>query len=136
MYEEGDVLPEVRKAITQGQVELYAKASGDYNPVHLDEEFAAGSQFGGRIAHGMMIAASISEMLTAAFGRDWPASGRLKIRFRSAVYPGETITTYGTVKSVKSKDGVSEVSCSVGVRKGDGEDAITGTAEVVIRTNG
>ena len=39
-------LPTVRRTITQDQIERYAKASGDYNPIHIDEEFAATSQFG------------------------------------------------------------------------------------------
>ena len=129
---QGDALPTIEKRISQEQVERYAKASGDYNPIHIDHEFAAGSQFGRTIAHGMMIAASISEMMTTAFKEDWLRGGRLKIRFRAPVYPGETITTFGQVKGIRERNGNIETVCSVGVRKQDGEVTITGDATVTV----
>ena len=128
----GDTLPIVEKLITQEQIEKYAKASGDFNPVHVDRDFAARSQFGGTIAHGMMIAAAISEMMTGAFGKDWMDGGRMKLRFREPVYPGDTITGLGHVKRVKENNAATEVTCDVAVRKQSGEDAITGEAAVLI----
>ncbi len=126
----GDSLPTIEKVVTQDQIEKYARASGDFNPIHVDREFAATTQFGGTIAHGMMVAATISEMMAAAFGRDWPESGGMKIRFRSPVKPGQRIRTQGSVRRVDTKDGVRRVSCSVSVVKDDGETAIAGQAEV------
>ena len=67
---EGDTLPAIEKSVTQEQVESYAKAAGDFNPIHLDQEFAANTDFGGRIAHGMMIIAFISEMMTCSMKID------------------------------------------------------------------
>ena len=58
--ENGDPIIEVIKEITSEQVLLYAEASGDFNPIHVNKEFAENSQFGRNIAHGMMIAATIS----------------------------------------------------------------------------
>ena len=127
---EGDSLGSVKKQITQDTISEYAVASGDMNPIHVDQEFAARSQFGGTIAHGMMIAASVSEMMSAEFGMDWLESGRLKLRFRAPVYPGSGITAYGQVKRVRDTDGGSEIVCSVGVRGESGEDAVTGEATV------
>jgi 3-hydroxybutyryl-CoA dehydratase len=123
-------LPTVRRTITQEQLVRYAEASGDHNPIHIDEEFAATSQFGGRIAHGMLIAASISEMMTAAFKIDWLNGGTMKLRFRAPVFPGESIETTGVVKSTREVGGRREVTCTVEVRKEDGEAAITGQAVV------
>lgn len=131
-YKEGDDLPAVEKAVTQERVERYARASGDFNPVHVDREFAASSQFGGTIAHGMMIAASISEMMTMAFEEHWLRGGQLKIRFRAPVFPGETVTAHGRVKTVQDVDGALKVVCSVGVRKDSGESAITGDATLIL----
>ena len=128
--QEGDSLPTVEKLITQEQIERYASASGDFNPIHLDHEFAASSQFGGTIAHGMMVAASVSDMMTLAFGQDWYSGGRLKIRFRAPVYPGDTVTSFGRVRSVRMRDHAKETTCSVGVRRQNGESAITGDAVV------
>ena len=123
-------LPTVRRTITQEQIVRYAEASGDHNPIHINEEFAAASQFGGRIAHGMLIAASISEIMTAAFKIDWLNGGTMKLRFRAPVFPGESIETTGVVKSTREVGGRREVTCTVEVRKGDGEAAITGQAVV------
>ena len=131
----GYSLPTVEKVITQDQIEKYARASGDFNPIHLDHEFAESTQFGGTIAHGMMVAATISEMMAAAFGRDWPESGGMKIRFRSPVKPGQRIRTRGSVRRVDAKDGVRRISCSVSVVKDDGETAIAGQAEVRVSEN-
>ena len=55
------------KTINKTDIEKYASAAGDFNPIHLDESFAKTTQFGKCIAHGMMFAASISEALTAQF---------------------------------------------------------------------
>ena len=134
---QGDALPTIEKKITQAQIERYADAAGDHNPIHLDAEFAAGTDFGGStldgtIAHGMMILASISEMLTVAFTEDWLKNGRLKVRFRAPVYPGETITAYGSVKKVNEINGQNELNCGVGVRKSNGDIAISGEATVRI----
>lgn len=125
----GDALPAVEKHVTQAQIDKYAQASGDFNPIHVDREFAAASQFGSTIAHGMMVAAAVSESLTAAFGRDWLENGRLKLRFRAPVLSDDRITASGQVKSVRA----GLVTCSVAVRKQDGEDAITGEATVTVQ---
>ena len=129
---EGDTLPTVEKTSNQDDVNRYADAAGDHNPIHVDSNFAAGSQFGRRIAHGMMIAASISEMMAQAFGQDWHKSGRMKIRFRAPVFPGETVRASGTVRSVRQIEDATEVAVSVQVTKTNDEAAITGDARVRI----
>jgi 3-hydroxybutyryl-CoA dehydratase len=132
MMKAGDSLHEVHRLIDQARIEQYAKASGDFNPIHIDQDFAAQSQFGGTIAHGMMVAATISEMMTSAFGQQWSDTGSMKIRFRSPVRPGQSVTARGTVKAVKASDMGSRVVCAVSVVKDDGETAIAGQAEVTL----
>ena len=129
---EGEALPAITKRVTQEGIERYAEASGDFNPIHIDPEFAAGSHFGGTVAHGMMIAAYVSEMMTVSFGTDWLRSGRLKLRFRAPVLPGDTVTTFGAVKRVCETEVGAEVACSVGVKRGSGESAIIGDATVTV----
>ncbi|HIO64676.1 MAG TPA: hypothetical protein EYN37_10685, partial [Dehalococcoidia bacterium] len=80
----------------------------------------------------MMIAASISEMMAQAFGQDWHKSGRMKIRFRAPVFPGETVRASGTVRSVRQIEDATEVAVSVQVTKANDEAAITGDARVRI----
>ena len=125
-WTEGQALPEVEKAVTRERISSYVRASGDHNPLHIDAEFAAKSQFGGIIAHGMMTLAFVSEMLTLAFGRSWLESGRLKVRFKAAAYPGDTLRTWGMVD--KAEHGA--IGCSVGLRNQRGEEVISGVASV------
>ena len=130
--EEGDALPTVERAVSQLDIDRYAEASGDFNPVHVDPEFAAGSTFGSTIAHGMMVASTVSQVLTAAFGSVWLETGELKVRFRAPIRPGDTTVSTGQVTSVKPEAGATRVICAVAVRNQDGEDAITGQASVLL----
>ena len=123
-------LPILKKHVTQEQVARYAEASGDHNPIHLDPDFAAKTTFGRPIAHGMLVLAFISEMLTHAYGRAWLEGGSLKIRFKSPVYIGQTVTTSGALKSevetVNSRRLIYRVAC----RTQEGTEVITGEATV------
>jgi 3-hydroxybutyryl-CoA dehydratase len=86
-----DVQPVIR-TLTQDQLNAYADASGDHNPIHVDPQFAAATPFGGTIAHGMLVLALIGEMMHAAHGDAWLASGKLKVRFKAPTRPGDTVT--------------------------------------------
>ena len=102
----GDLLPVISRQVTQDRVDLYAEAAKDFNPVHLDEEFARTTQFGRRIAHGMLTLAFVSEMLEMAFPGTYAAGGELDVRFKAPVYPGETVETWGEIISVTSDGGI------------------------------
>lgn len=122
----GAELPPVVKSITQDKIDRYALAAGDHNPLHTDTEFAVRTRFGGTIAHGMLVLAYTSEMLTAAFGERWLAGGRLKIRFRGPARPGDTVTATGVVTRVQQGRAFCDVQC----RSQAGEVLISGEAEV------
>ena len=125
--EVGAQITPVAVEITQEKITRYADASGDHNPLHIDPDFAATTQFGGTIAHGMLMIGYISSMMTAAFGRRWLESGRLKVRFRAPARPGDTITASGTVTRVEGQSVVCEVECT----NQTGEALVLGHAEVV-----
>ena len=86
--------------ITDEMIRLFSDLTGDTNPVHLDDAYAAGTRFGRRIAHGMIAAGLIS----ATLANDLPGPGTVylsqTLRFRAPVYPGDTLTTTVEVKSV------------------------------------
>lgn len=136
----------VVKTITAGQLQDYANASGDFNPLHLEAEFAATTQFGGIIAHGMLTLAFVSEMMAAAFGRAWLESGTLQVRFKGAAYLWDQVETWGQVTresllSPLEKGRPGEISphrlvvCSVGVRnRQSGQELISGTATVRVNS--
>ena len=121
-------MPVVEKVITQEQLAAYAHASGDHNPLHLDPEFAATSQFGGIIAHGMLTLAYVSEMLTQAFGSGWLERGKLKVRFKGAARPGDRVRTWGEVVEERSDSQHTSIECAVGLVNERGEELIKGVA--------
>jgi 3-hydroxybutyryl-CoA dehydratase len=112
--------------VTQAQLQRYADASGDHNPLHLDPRFAATTPYGKTIAHGMLVLAFISEMLTKEFGKSWLCGGKLKTRFRAPVFPGDTVTASGTLRATADGMAVYDVA----VRNQDGAEVITGEASV------
>jgi 3-hydroxybutyryl-CoA dehydratase len=124
----GEELPSLSKALTQEKIDRYARASGDFNPIHVDPAFAASTPFGGTIAHGMLLLAYLSEMLTAAFGRAWLAGGRLKVRFKGVARPGDTLTVRGRVERVRDEG--QGVFAAVECVNQAGELLVVGDAEV------
>ena len=83
---------EMQKTVMEDDITAFAKVSGDYNPVHLDEEAAKKTMFGGRIAHGMLGASVIS----AAIAMKLPGPGSIylsqSLRFTKPVRIGDTVT--------------------------------------------
>ncbi len=125
----GTRLPCQSRTITQEQLNRYSRVSGDQNPLHLDPDFAATTQFGGIIAHGMLTLALVSEMLVAAFGKSWLETGGLKVRFKGAAYVGEYLETWGRVEKIATNGEMTELVCAVGVWNRDrDQEIITGTA--------
>lgn len=122
----GGELPSLSKSLSQEKIDGYARASGDFNPIHVDPAFAAATPFGGTIAHGMLLLAYLSEMLTAAFGHAWLSGGRLKVRFKGVARPGDTLTMRGRVERVPEGRVFAAVEC---VNQA-GEALVTGDAEV------
>jgi 3-hydroxybutyryl-CoA dehydratase len=90
------------KIISDDVIRSFAELTGDTNPVHLDDAYAARTRFGRRIAHGMIAAGLIS----AALANDLPGPGTVylgqTLQFKAPVYPGDTVTATVEVKSVRA----------------------------------
>lgn len=114
--------------ISDDMIRGFAELTGDTNPVHLDDAFAAGSQFGRRIAHGMIAAGLIS----ATLANDLPGPGTLylgqTLKFRKPVYPGDTVTATVTVLSVRPDKPI--VTLSTVCTNQDGDTVLDGEAVV------
>jgi 3-hydroxybutyryl-CoA dehydratase len=132
----GANIPEIIKSITQANINRYAEASRDFNPIHIDEEYANTTSVGGTIAHGMMILAYISQLMTAAFGQDWLYGGNLDVRFKNPARPGDTLTINGEISSVEEQDAKRLIGCNVRVGNQDGEAIITGKTTVRVKMSG
>lgn len=95
----GDELPPLAKVVRREDVYAYAEASGDRNPLHLDDDFARSAGFSGIIAHGMFTMAHLASSLVRWAG-DGAALERLRVQFRSAVYMGDTIVAGARVRAL------------------------------------
>ena len=104
------------KTITEADLLLFAGVSGDTNPLHLDEEFASGTMFEGRIAHGMLTAALISTVV----GTRLPGPGCIylsqSLKFMAPVRIGDTVAARATVAEImpERKRVRLHTTCSVG----------------------
>ncbi len=126
----GDKLSGFKREITQERVNSYAEASGDHNPIHLDAAYAASTQFGTRIAHGMLSLALVTEMLAIDFPKTWHSGGNLKVRFSAPVISGETVTIYGEITDITKTNLGLIATCSIGCKKPDGTNAVVEQATV------
>jgi len=129
---EGSALPEFVRDVVQADIQRYAEASGDFNPIHIDETFAATTPLKGTIAHGMLVLAYLSEMLVRAFGEAWDSTGQLSLRFRNPARPGDRLTVSGRVESAKRDGGIVCVTCAVSCANQAGEVVVSGEARVAL----
>jgi acyl dehydratase len=95
----GDTLPEVAETIERIDLVRYAGASGDFNPIHWNDEVARAVGLPGVIAHGMYSMGIAARMVTGWAG-DPAAIRRLKVRFSAMIEPGQTLTAKGEVAEV------------------------------------
>ena len=97
LYMPGSQLMIADKFITQEQINQYAEVSDDRNPLHIDPDFAKTTIFKGTIAHGLLSAAFLNEMMVKYFGTYWETTGDMSITFLYPVRPGDTIKTKGRI---------------------------------------
>src|SRR5919202_5140110 len=129
----GQELGPLVRTVTQERVDQYAAASGDYNPIHVDPAFAARSPFGGTVAHGMLLLAYVSTLLTQAFGRGWLQTGALRVKFRNPAPAGTTVVAQGRVERLEEGHGVQYAVCAVRLENTAGEMLLSGEARVDVK---
>lgn len=95
----GDELPPAPRVVTREDVRAYAAASGDRNPLHLDDDVARSAGFDGVIAHGMFTMGHLATAIAGWIG-DGAVVRRIRVQFRSPVAMGETIVAHARVRSV------------------------------------
>jgi len=118
--------PLVKGPITRDDLKAYGAASGDPNPIHIDEEFAKNAGYPGVFAHGMLSMGYLGEFLVRAGGL--AALRRFRTRFVRLTWPGEVITCRGTVARVTDEGGERLVECDIWTENEAGERKLTGSA--------
>lgn len=117
------------KTFTEADILAFAEASGDHNPVHLDEAYAQTTRFGKRIAHGMLVAGLISAVL----GTQLPGPGTIylgqELSFKAPVFIGDTITAAIEVATVRDSKPIATLTTTC--TNQNGEVVIEGKAVVI-----
>jgi acyl dehydratase len=123
---EGDAVPPfVVENLTRTDIVRYAGASGDFNPMHHDQSFAEKAGLPSVFAHGMLNAGFVSKCISDYVGRD--NLRKLKVRFATRVWPGDTITCKGTVTKKYEENGKRFVEGDLLALNQKGETAISGS---------
>jgi acyl dehydratase len=120
----------VKGPITKDQLKAYGSASGDPNPMHLDDEFARNAGYPGVFAHGMLSMGYLGEFLVQAGGTG--SVRRFRARFAKITWPGEVITCRGRVTNVSDEGANRLVECDIWTENQDGERKLAGSAVLAL----
>jgi acyl dehydratase len=122
------------KMVTDEDIELFARLTGDRNPLHFDETFARATRFGERVVQGGITAG----LLNAIVAQDLPGPGSVfmeqRLRYTAPVHPGDTIT--GEVKVTAVRTDKPIVTLAVLVTRQDGVRVLEGEALVYVMRPG
>jgi acyl dehydratase len=120
---------EITRTISDADIRSFAEISGDHNPLHLDDDYAAGTAFGRRIAHGMLGASLISSVIANKLPGEGTVYLSQSLRFVAPVFPGDKVTARVTVKSLREDKPIAtlETVCL----NHNGETVIKGEAVVL-----
>jgi acyl dehydratase len=110
----GDEIPELKVTPDKYLPHRYAGASGDFNPIHIDPEFARTVGLPGNILHGLYGMAQVARATVAAAGGDPRALRRLSVQFREMGFPEQEITVTGTVREERDGRVVIETAADQG----------------------
>jgi acyl dehydratase len=102
----GDEMTPLSRTVTQEQVNAYAEASGDHNPIHVDPEFARAVGLPGTIAHGLLDMGILTEAV-ARWAGGYEQVASVACRFSKPLLPGETVTCTGRVVAVDASAGTA-----------------------------
>jgi acyl dehydratase len=127
----GSEIPALELApISRFSLALYAGASGDHNPIHIDSDFAKKAGMPDVFAHGMLSMAYLGRMLT-----NWQPQAQLRKfgnRFATITQLQDVITCSGKVVELIERDGETLARCEIQAAKADGEKTLVGEALVAI----
>lgn len=116
------------KTITEADVVLYAGLSGDFNPIHIDAEYARESLFKERVAHGMLV----SGLISAVLGTRLPGPNSIylgqDLKFTAPIKIGDTVTAVVTVTEKRDDKRIIKLRTAVSNQRG--ETVIEGSAVV------
>ncbi len=117
------------------QLVMWAGASGDYNPIHYDKDFAQSRGLPGVIVHGQLVCSFLGQLITDWIGEQGSLK-KLNCNYRGMNIPGQPITLKGKVTKKYLEGEDPRVECKVWAENPKGEKTVTGTATVAIPSKG
>ena len=118
------------REVTDEVIRKFAEVSGDFNPIHLDEEFAKSTRFGRRIAHGMLSGAFISAVLGKEFRERKIGYLSQTMKCVAPVFIGDTVTATGTITNIREDKNI--VTLETVCTNQNGDVLVKGEAAVMI----
>ncbi len=114
----GDQLRPLSRMVSQQQINAYAEASGDFNPIHVDAEFATSVGLPGAIAHGLLEMGILADAISRWAGGS-AALRSLECRFSKPLVAGDTITCTGNVLTVDDEQGLATLAVEAVSSRGE-----------------
>jgi 3-hydroxybutyryl-CoA dehydratase len=124
----GDTVTE-HVLITDEMVQMFAKCTGDYNPIHLDDEYAKTTRFKRRIAHGILTGGLISRVLATKLGVGGIYLAQT-LKFLNPVFIGDTISVTVFVKTYRSERGIASIDTIA--KNQNGDTVVKGEATIMV----
>jgi acyl dehydratase len=118
MVSVGDTVTPLSRRVSQEQIDAYADASGDHNPIHIDPEFARSVGLPGTIAHGLLELGILAETISRWAGGSANLRS-LSCRFSKPLQPGDTIICTGTIVAVDASAGIATLDVGASSDRGD-----------------
>ena len=125
-----EVTPLVKEPDTR-QLVMWAGASGDYNPIHYDKDYAMKQGLPGVIVHGQLAGSFLGQMITYWIG-DEGSLEKLSLSYKGKNLPGQRLTCWGMVVKKSVEEDKNIVSLRIWVENPAGEKTLTGTASVCL----
>lgn len=131
----GSEIPALVKQPTTRQLVMWAGASGDFNPIHYDKDFALERGLPGVVVHGQLAGCFLGQMVTDWLG-DEGGLKKLSLSYKGMNFPGEALTCKGIVTKKYIEDDQHLVVLSIWVENPRGEKTVSGTAVVSLPSRG
>ncbi len=120
----------LQRTVTAADIDTFAQATGDFNPLHMDDAFAAKSRFGQRIAHGMLAASYVSALIATKLPGPGAVYLRQSLKFTSPVFIGDTLTVSAKILAFRPERGIVTLETVVSNQRD--QTVLTGEAECLM----
>ena len=131
---DSEIAPLTKQPTTR-QLVMWAGASGDYNPIHYDKDFAQSRGLPGVVVQGQLVANFLGQLVTDWMGEQGVLK-KLSCSYKGMNYPGEPVICKGKVTKKYVTDGEHYVECSLWAENAKGEKTVTGSTIVIMPARG